>query len=63
MNAGFVTVSLQCYSTVVDYFCDFFFPHIFSNTSQKLQVEAVETREDKGLSSAGRRVYPESRKT
>ena len=58
-----VLLQFPCSVIVVDYFCDLFFPHILSNTSQKLQVEAVETREDKGLSSAGRRVYPESRKT
>ena len=52
-----------CSVLVIDFFVFFFFPHTFSNTSQKLQIEAVETGEDKGLSSAGRRVYPESRKT
>ena len=52
----------SCSVLAFDFFV-IFFPHTFSNTSQKLQIEAVETGEDKGLSFAGRRVYPESRKT
>lgn len=56
-------VHFFCCVLVIDFFVLFFFLRLFSNTTQKLQIEAVETGEDKRLPSAGGRVYPESRET
>lgn len=53
------TKLLMMFSVTVDCFLVI----LYSNTTPKLQIKAVEVGKDKRLSFAGRRVYPESRKT